>query len=283
MYTRKSAGTDSARRRTYRPLHAAPRRAPRKRVVLAAVLAVVLLVAAGVGTAWYLDATADVRAEEERMASDPVPQLVENNGEVTVEDAVDFDALQQENPEIYAWITVPGTNVNQPVLQSATDDEYYLEHDRTGAPSSIGAVFSQSENAQDFSDPVTVLYGHDVDEPELMFRSLHNFEDETFFNEHREMYVYLPGRVLVYEIVAAYQYDDRHILNSFDFSDEATLQAYFDSVMHPDALLQHVREGVELNAASDKILQLSTCMLNEFHGSHRFIVTGVLRRDEAVS
>ena len=254
-----------------------------KRAMVALAVALVLLVAAGAGVAYYLHLTADARAEEARMAADPHPSVVEENGAVTVSDPVDFEALQQKNPEIYAWLTVPGTNVNQPVLQSATDDEYYLSHDRYGSPSSVGAVFTQSVNARDFSDPVTVLYGHDVDEPSLMFRSLHNFEDASFFNEHDKLYVFLPQRVLTYEIVAAYQYDDRHILNSFDFSDPAVVQSYFDAVLHPDALLQHVRPNVTLDASSDKIIQLSTCMLNEFHGAHRFIVTGVLRDDQPLA
>ncbi|MFR7671507.1 MAG: hypothetical protein ACLU0O_13235 [Collinsella sp.] len=52
-----------------------------------------------------------------------------------------------------------------------------------------------------------------------VFHNLHNFEDADFFNENGEFYIYTPGHILTYKIVSAYQYDDRHILNSFNFAD----------------------------------------------------------------
>lgn len=249
----------------------------RKLFVAVAVVVTVVVVAAGV---YLLERDGAAAAELARMQSDPKPRIIYDSERVKVENPVDFEALRVGNPDICAWLTIPGTNVNQPILQSREDDLFYLSHDRDGNESPYGAIFTQSMNALDFSDPVTVVYGHDVDEPELLFRSLHNFEDGDFFAEHSELYVYLPGHVLTYEVVSAYEYDDRHILNSFDFSDESVRQAYFDAVLCPDSLLQHVREGVALDASEDRIIQLSTCMLDEFHGPHRFIVTGVLRDDQ---
>lgn len=252
----------------------------RKPIIVIGLITAVAALALGVYfTVRFMQDQADVQAELACIEADPMPQISDTPAE-KLENPIDFDELIAQNPDIYAWLYVPGTNVNQPVLQSAVDDLYYLDHDRTGAPSSVGAVFSQSMNALDFSDPVTVLYGHDVDEPSLMFRSLHNFEDADFFENNREIYIYQPDRVLVYEVVAAYEYDDRHILNSFDFSDPAVLQSYYDSVLAPTSLTSNVRAGASLDASKDKILQLSTCMLDEFHGSHRYIVTGVLRDEQ---
>ena len=76
------------------------------------------------------------------------------------ENPIDFEALRRESPDVYAWLYVPNTNVNLPVLQRPGDDFFYLDHDRYGEPAVEGAVFSQMANATDFSDPVTVLYGH---------------------------------------------------------------------------------------------------------------------------
>ena len=40
---------------------------------------------------------------------------------------VDFGELQARNPEIYAWITVPGTRVDYPILQrEGSHQDYYL-------------------------------------------------------------------------------------------------------------------------------------------------------------
>lgn len=243
-------------------------------------VAAVLALGAIVGGVHILSRYLAAAAEQARMKDDPKPRVIRDSERAIVENPVNFDELREANPDIHAWISIPGTNVNQPILQSGVDDLFYLTHDRDGNASPYGAVFTQSMNAPDFSDPVTLVYGHDVDEPELIFRSLHNFEDGAFFDEHDGLYIYTPGHVLTYEIIAAYEYDDRHIMNSFDFSDPDVRQGYFDSVLHPDALLQHVREGAELDASKDRIVQLSTCMLDEYLGPHRFIVTGVLRDDK---
>ena len=161
----------------------------RPRMVIVAVATLVLVVAAAAVTL-HPPVSPSVAEEKQRAAEDPVPTVNtdpdEGEGEETadVENAVDFSKLKEENQDIYAWITIPGTNVNNPVLQSSDDDTYYLDHNRSGKASPYGAIFSQSMNALDFSDPVTVLYGHNTDDPIHLFRSLHNFEDANFFAEH---------------------------------------------------------------------------------------------------
>ena len=145
-------------------------------------------------------------------------------------------------------------------------------------PAVEGAVFSQMANATDFSDPVTVLYGHNIVD-DGMFATLHRFEDPSFFAENGEFYLYTPGHILVYQVVAAYEYDDRHILNSYNLSDPTVRQEYFNFVMHPDSLLVNTRSDTELSI-DDKIVQLSTCMSDTNHTTSRYIVTGVLIDDQ---
>ena len=57
------------------------------------------------------------------------------------ENPIDFEALRRESPDVYAWLYVPNTNVNLPVLQRPGDDFFYLDHDRYGEPAVEGAVF----------------------------------------------------------------------------------------------------------------------------------------------
>ena len=74
---------------------------------------------------------------------------------------VNFNNLQSQNDEIYAWIEVDGTEVNYPIVQSTVDDEFYLTHsayDKSWLAS--GAVFTQSQNTTTFNDAVTQMYGH---------------------------------------------------------------------------------------------------------------------------
>ena len=251
---------------------------PRAAVVLA-VLLVVLLGAAACGFGFLVWQQRQIDRAVAEVAQTPLPAVeptVEAK-EAEPQNPIDFAALQAENPDLYAWIYVPNTNVNLPVAQRTGDDFFYLDHDRRGDYAVEGTVFSQTANALDFSDPVTVLYGHNIVD-DGMFATLHRFEDPSFFAENGEFYLYTPGHILVYQVVAAYEYDDRHILNSFDFADPAVREAYFASVLAPDDPQANVRDGVVLHADS-RLVQLSTCRSALTSDPVRYLVIGVLVED----
>lgn len=259
-------------------------RANRKAMALAISAIVVLLVA--LGTLGYmlwvhvLDMTAARKMAALEKPSTSIQVKPENKeGDEKAPMVIDFASLQAKNPEIIAWLYVPGTDVNLPLVQhTGGSDEYYLTHDAFGKYSPLGAAFSEGINSPSFNDPVTVVYGHDA---KSIFKNLHYFEDDDFFNQHDTMYVYLPnGKLQTYSIVSAYRSDDSYILGKQDFSTESGRNAYFKEVLNPPASeYRQVRDGASLNS-DDRLLQLSTCMLNEFHGSHRYIVTGALISEE---
>ena len=172
---------------------------------------------------------------------------------------IDFAALQAYNSELYAWIRIPGTIIDYPVAQHAgTDQAYYLHHDLYGTPQFAGCIYSEAPSAKDFSDPVTVLYGHNMKNGS-MFQNLHLFEDEDFFAEHPYIYIYTPDETYVYRIYSVYTYDDRPLSTSFDFNDSADLEEYLASTLHPREMTAHVRSDISVTAA-DKVLTLSTCI-----------------------
>lgn len=249
----------------------------RRMLRIVAALAIVCVVA---GSGYLVWQQVQVYRAQQRMQGAEVPETpAEAAQESTAElpeNPINFDALWESNVESYAWLYIPGAQINTPVQQSATDDFFYLTHDQNGAYSPVGTAFSQVANKQDFSDPVTVIYGHDIDG---VFKNLHYFEDQAFFDANPTFYIYRPGHIYTYTVVSAYKYDDRHILNSFNFSKPEVRQEYFDFVANPDSMLKCVREGIELTPES-KIVQLSTCMLNEFHGTSRYLVSAVLTSDQ---
>lgn len=246
-------------------------------IALSIVFAVlVALTLAGVGyMVWQTWATQQAADE----GAGPAPSTPASEEDSRVENPVDFASLRVENPDIYAWIYIPDTNVNYPVLQNPTDDSFYLKHDKDGNYSEAGAIYSQLANKTDFSDPVTVLYGHNMNSGG-MFATLHYFENKDFFDSHQDMYIYTDGHILTYRVISAYQYDNRHILNSFNFTDKAVVQQYFNTVLNPDSLVKNVREGVQLSADTDKIVQLSTCTGDANHLVRRYLVTGELVSDQ---
>lgn len=191
---------------------------------------------------------------------------------------VNFTELWKINRDIYAWIKIPNTAIDYPVLQTDGDDAFYLEHNIYGQYSFAGCIYSEKVNSKDFSDPNTVLYGHNLLNG-TMFASLHNFRDPNFFADNEYIYILMPERTLIYRIFAAYEYDDRHIMHSFNFNDEEEFAEYLEYATHPvNSMTYNIRE-TEVTT-DDTILTLSTCMDNI--ASSRYLVQGVLISDEPV-
>ncbi len=190
---------------------------------------------------------------------------------------IDFAAKQADNPHIVAWIRIPGTVIDYPVLQSGNDvkENFYLDHNENRQPRRAGAIYIQQMNTPDFSDPNTVLYGHYMANG-TMFADLHQFRKENFFAENEYMYIYTPGHILTYRIFSAFVYDNRHILNSFNFDDPADYGAFLEQSLNPASMARQVREGVSVTTA-DRIITLSTCTMRD---SERYLVEGVLIHDQ---
>ena len=111
-----------------------------------------------------------------------------------------------------------------------------------------------------------------------MFQNLHLFADSEFFEEHPYVYIYMPDRVLVYEIFAAYTYDDRHIMYSFDFTDPEVFEDYLNDIYEVRSMSKNLRDDVEVTA-DDNIITLATCVGGQ--PQSRYLVQAVLIKDEA--
>jgi len=190
---------------------------------------------------------------------------------------IDFAKLSETNTDIYAWIKIPNTDVDYPILQTYLEhDNYYIDRDFNKNWSKAGSIYTQRKNKTDFSDPNTLIYGHSMLNG-TMFGTLKKFRNEEFFLANSVIYIYTKGHILTYEIFAAYLYDDRHILNAFDFTDKEIFKTYLDSCLNPQSMIKNVREGISLTT-DDRIITLSTCY-QEFAPT-RYLVQGVLRNDE---
>lgn len=216
------------------------------------------------------------------VAASPSPQVKEtefpNPSEIVEDDPVEipvnFQKLQQENPDIYAWITIPGTDVNYPVLQRY-DASYYLNHTVDGQEGLPGSIYTESLNSKDFTDPNTVIYGHNMRDGS-MFGGLKQYMDASYLKEHSQIIIYTPEHKLTYQVFAAVTYDNRHIMQSFDFQDQQSYQRFLDSLREVRNMSSYVDDDIEVTT-KDRILTLSTCNGNE---QERFLVEAVLINEE---
>lgn len=206
------------------------------------------------------------------MKSTETAETVEQTEETEAVIPVKFAELQQVNPDVYAWITVPGTEIDYPILQHASDNSYYLMHNIDGSYGYPGCIYTEDLNSKDFTDNNTVIYGHNMKNGS-MFAQLHKFEDPDFFNENREVLIYLPDEVLHYTIFAAHIYDDRHLLYSFDFSDPDVYQKYLDSVFSTRDMSANIDKDMTVTK-DDRIVTLVTCIGSQ--PNNRLLVQAVL-------
>lgn len=252
-------------------------------VSVIAVLAAILC--AGVGIRHFLQEKnagseyEELRTEviEEEPEKEEIPVEVpqeepEEEAEEDIKIPVDFDALFEQNPDVYAWIRIPGTNVDYPILQSEDDNSYYLNHTIDGIQATEGAIYTENYNSKSFEDPNTVIYGHNMKNGS-MFRTLHNYEDRDFFDENREVFIYTPNSILEYKIFAAYVYDNRHLLLNFDFEDKDVYQMYLDSIFSIRDMNSYIDTSMEVGT-DDRIITLSTC--NAGISTQRYLVQAVL-------
>ena len=254
--------------------------------ILFSVLLLIFLFAAGYFLYYYAvlgknEEMYEELAEESRITEAPVsatPTITEAPQNTPVpteapkaEIPIDFEKLKKENPDIYAWIQIPGTKVDYPIVQSPSDDVYYLNHTVAGVEGYPGSIYTESLNKKDFSDKNTVIYGHNMKDG-AMFGGLDQYVDPSFMNEHGEVIVYTPEHMFTYRVFAAVTYDDRHILKSFDCNEEGQFQAFLDSVMSVQNIASQFSSSVEATV-QDRIITLSTCNSNS---TQRFLVEAVL-------
>lgn len=206
----------------------------------------------------------------------PVPTPVPTPTPEAVVLPENFQIALMQNPHVYAWIQIPDTNINYPILQHPEDNSYYLTHTILGEEKTEGSIYTENYNSKDFTDANTIIYGHNMRNGS-MFKHLHKFRDLDFFNSHRTMYIYTQTQCLEYRIFAAYTTDTRHLLYTYNFNDAGIFTTYINEIFNGrSSLMQggNLDTSINLNS-SNKIITLQTCNGND---KTRLLVQAVLTK-----
>lgn len=184
---------------------------------------------------------------------------------------IDFAGLQQTAPDTRAWIRIPDTNINHPVMQGR-DNEEYLKKSPDGSANRSGSIFMDYRCHTDFTDRNTILYGHRMNN-NTMFAQLHKFEDKTFRATHPYIYVNLPdGTVLTYRIFAVYV--PGNLLSGHPYQVAWMSDQDFVDWAQAERQRPYYFDSTQLFSPQDHIITLSTCVRGD--GGKRFIVQGRL-------
>ena len=186
----------------------------------------------------------------------PVPTPTPTPAPTPYVSPMDFDALHRQNPDIYAWIELPGTWLAYPILQHATIDTYYLNRTVDGYEGYPGSIFTFPLEGKRFDQFNTVIYGHNMMDGS-MFGNLKNFRTESYMREHRELKIYTPEATLTYTIFAALTYDDRLITDNYNDDILSSRQDYLNSIFAHEGMF--LTDDLNIGPQSH-IITLSTCI-----------------------
>lgn len=181
---------------------------------------------------------------------------------------IDFPAWQSLNSDVQAWIHNEAIRVDHPILKSP-DNEYYLTLDLDLSYKAMGSIFFDFRNKSDFSDPNTIIYGHNFDNG-LMFSNLVWYKSQQFYEQNPFYYLYTPEQVYRVDIAAGIVVSE---------TDTTYLVVDFSSDLEFSSLIQAIEKNsvieteIELTPG-DQLVTLYTCT-NDWQGQ-RFVVIGKL-------
>lgn len=168
---------------------------------------------------------------------------------------INLDECKAINKEFIAWIKIPDTNLDYPVVHSNNTD-YYLAHTFDGKKSKLGTLISLGKCNWKSPSRNIVIYGHDVEgSGNKMFKMLLKYKDQTYYNEHPYIYLdsmYSDGK---YQIFACFNITVGDMDPSItSFASTAEFLSFIEYAQNASLYDTGVTVG-----GSDHIITLVTC------------------------
>lgn len=109
------------------------------------------------------------------------------------ESPYDFDKLHDVNEDIIAWVNIPGTKVDYPIVFDGTDG--YLHQNLDKEYSYSGTPYIDKEAVNPMKDAVNIIYGHHMKNGTL-FSDIDKYNDPSYFETHKDINVYTENEEL---------------------------------------------------------------------------------------
>lgn len=175
-----------------------------------------------------------------------------------------FEKLQTINENIVGWITIPNSQLNNPVMYSG-DNDYYLHHNYLDEESRAGSVFMDFRNDVEGLGRHTILYGH-VMRNGSMFGELDKFAEQSYADEHSMITFSTLYENYELQVFAAYETTTDFYYIETDFTDGAAFDRFLNDIQR----LSLITMPIDVTA-TDQILTLSTCTTS-IEDNERFVV-----------
>ncbi len=167
-------------------------------------------------------------------------------------DRINFQALQADNPETAGWITIPGTPINYPVMQTDNND-FYLNHNFHQEETIAGSIFLDFQ-CDGIRTRNYILYGHYMRD-QSMFGSLWEYQEPSYFQANPIIQYDMPGQPGDWEIFSIYTAEANYDYRQPEFIDDNDFYQYVSRLKS-----QSIYETGVSPQSNDQILTLSTCI-----------------------
>lgn len=230
-------------------------KSPMKKII--ALLVAVAIVALG-GLFLYKTFLAPTDQASETKVAQTTQKIATTSAEEKEYLTNKFKGLLGTNSDTIAYVYAPGTELDEPVVQT-TDNSTYLDKRFDGGHEPyMGTVFMDTDNKNDFSDRLTWLFGHARGSKvgdHRMFNDVNYYSRQDYFDEHPYVVIETPERKYYYEAVAMIIVPEETAFYRTSFDDDKDFQTQLTTIYET----AEVKKPNVKVSAKNKYLVLSTC------------------------
>lgn len=170
---------------------------------------------------------------------------------------IDFAALQQDHPDVVAWLKMDDMDLSYAIVQGQ-DNDHYLYYDISDQPSIDGSIFLDYRNKSIADDKHAIVYGHNMMD-ESMFGQLDSYTVESFYRNGKGTFtIYTPQAAYRYQIFAVAIVDPTDDAYTTGFRNEVV----FDSFVKGLKEKSMYEADIDVTGA-DYVVTLSTCSASD--------------------
>lgn len=190
-----------------------------------------------------------------------------------------WDYWKSVNGDVIGWITVPGTDINHPILQAhASDPDYYLHHDIYRNYNPLGALYLDAEcEKEGFQSPNAVILGHSLTLGNAVtcFGNIQRYSDKSFASEHQTVLIQTPNTKMRYtvrfaNIVKGWEPTKRTV-----FAGDSDFRNWYDSSRESAAMV------LDTDSEPNQVISLVSCSYNFWKQNERTVVTTSIDQKQA--
>ncbi len=175
------------------------------------------------------------------------------------------------NSDMAAWLQVPGTVIDYPVMWTPGDENYYLKRGFDGKSNQNGCLILDTDSSLEPLTTNLIIHGHNM-KSGAMFGDLSEYESEEYCQEHKSIILYTESLRRNYEVIAVFRSQvfkkSDNVFKFYKFF-QADSQEEFDDFYDNIMAMSIYDTGVTAQFG-DHFLTLSTCSYHVDRG--RFVV-----------